>query len=888
MWDNQKLSFGGSFSLRKIALIFLAVVMTSASFVATLSSRPTYADSATWGSGDSISYQGQNYGRLTSPPSGLPGLGPEYTNIYATQPKDGKVSIVALKTDFDPTKDVTDARTVTYDFDENRQLYSNPDPPQGAPLTISAKPADQQKDKTSCVVPNIGWIICGVSKFIAGGMDKIYDIIANFLSVKPVSSDTGGGLFQAWNIARGLANALFIVAFLIIIYSQLTQMGISNYEIKKMIPRLIVAAILVNISYYICGVAVDVSNILGDSIAKALSQIRHSLPSPLPDNVDYLNWQNMTEWIMSGGTIAAGFWAAKAAFFGSALTGGTMSSMAFLLFPILVSGALAVLVAVLVLAARQALITVLIVASPLAFVAYLLPNTEKWFGRWRELFTTMLLMFPMFSLLFGGAQLASFIIIQNADQVSVIIFAMFIQVAPLFLTPFLVRFSGNMLGKLANNAHSKRKGIRDRARGWSEERAKMQAAKGQAAAAQGRGTYMQRRAFKRGQDKRNREAWVKHGEAYAEAAWYNDERYSQHHTGMHAAETWKGAGEAIATRHFEELKASPEGRPLQTLSGVKRQEDARAKALQTADEARWQEAQTGQVASGHRYSQFATSAYDNYRQQRIADSNTTMAQAELSQKYAREISGSVELQDLAGGIGTHGATKVKANALQEVIEAGRKNVSAIETASPVKAGDLKGMRAEFDKAVFNNDVDALRAYAGMMGEAKDPGIRALRSALNDHHDRIKASVDLHETFTHYISNHGTINSSAKDIGDWSRDVDGGYRKLSEISGDVKTWKNMDAVQFSGQKASSQREALMAKDNDGNWAISRRTAVELMKSPMAWGNIKVEMKPLIRARAEGRLAFSPRDGKERMVGFNERDDFVNPPGQRIDDSMVPPE
>ncbi len=80
---------------------------------------------------------------------------------------------------------------------------------------------------------------------------------------------------------------------------------------------------------------------------------------------------------MSGGAIAGGFFAAKAAFLGSTMTTGTMSALAFLLFPILVSGALAVLIAVLLLAARQALITVLIIASPLAFVAYLLPNTQN-------------------------------------------------------------------------------------------------------------------------------------------------------------------------------------------------------------------------------------------------------------------------------------------------------------------------------------------------------------------------------------------------------------------------------------------------------------------------------------------------------------------------------
>lgn len=36
--------------------------------------------------------------------------------------------------------------------------------------------------------------------------------------------------------------------------------------------------------------------------------------------------------------------------------------------------------------ARKALIVILIVISPLAFVAFLLPNTEKFFSKWRSTF----------------------------------------------------------------------------------------------------------------------------------------------------------------------------------------------------------------------------------------------------------------------------------------------------------------------------------------------------------------------------------------------------------------------------------------------------------------------------------------------------------------------
>ena len=50
------------------------------------------------------------------------------------------------------------------------------------------------------------------------------------------------------------------------IYSHITSFGISNYGIKKILPRLIIVAILVNISFYICAIAIDLSNIAGQAI----------------------------------------------------------------------------------------------------------------------------------------------------------------------------------------------------------------------------------------------------------------------------------------------------------------------------------------------------------------------------------------------------------------------------------------------------------------------------------------------------------------------------------------------------------------------------------------------------------------------------------------------
>lgn len=855
MWDIRQVSARGYFSVRKCALFLVAGIMASASLAVLGTSPAVFAQSASW-SGDSLTYNGQAYTKMQTPPA-LPGIGnPDQYELYEYN-QGGTAQIIAIKKGADVTKEIADAKLYSYTVDGTN--YTLRGPPNGETITVSAK-SNSQQPKTSCAVPSIGWIICGVSKFIAGGMDKIFEIVAGYLEVKPVSTSAESGLYQAWNIARGIANACFIIAFLIIIYSQITSIGINNYEIKKMIPRLIIAAVLVNVSFYICAIVVDVSNILGDSIHKALIDVRHSLPNPLPDNINYLSWVNLTEYIMSGGAIAGGFFAARAAFLGSTMTTGTMSALAFLLFPILVSGALAVLIAVLILAARQALITVLIIASPLAFVAYLLPNTEKLFDRWRGLFTTMLLVFPMFSLLFGGAQLASFIIIQNADQLSVIIFAMFIQVAPLFLTPFLVRFSGSLLGKLAGMAQGRQKGITGMARNWAQERAKVRAAQAMRRVGRNRqpdgsytaGTYMQRRAFRRQLDKAHRQGEIKSGEEYIDAAWHNDMRYHRQHGYSRAAGEWKDAGEATSNRQYEAYKASPEGSNLQQLSGIKRIEEMRVKKYQAMDEEHWSAASAGDTTDA-RYGNFAEVAYENYRDTKVAESAATRAKAVQSNKYSKELSGSIELQTRAGGIDPMGAIKVKSEASEEVIQAGLKNVKIIETASPYAPGDITNLRMEFDKAVNQGDIDSLRAYADMLGQSRNAGIKELRKAITQNEDAMNAlGPDFIETFRHFINSNETINKAAEDIGVWSRDAHMGFRKLNDIALDASTWNNMTPQAFSVMKSSSQQMALSVRDTNGNWAISEKIARDILNSPVARSNIKAEVMPLIEARAAGLL------------------------------------
>ena len=109
-------------------------------------------------------------------------------------------------------------------------------------------------------------------------IDSTYGLMAQTMAI-PTSILTGydeGGkhinpVLSAYNTFLPYANLVLAVVFLLIIYSEATGNGfgaMNNYSIKKTLPRLIIFAILINLSFYICAAAVDVSNIAGSSMYK--------------------------------------------------------------------------------------------------------------------------------------------------------------------------------------------------------------------------------------------------------------------------------------------------------------------------------------------------------------------------------------------------------------------------------------------------------------------------------------------------------------------------------------------------------------------------------------------------------------------------------------------
>lgn len=264
---------------------------------------------------------------------------------------------------------------------------------------VEAQGASGGAVMSSCALENIGWIACPVIRAAARASDFAFTFISqSFMQIEVSLLQGDVGTSRAWGIARNIANTLFVLFLLYVIYGILTGRGASNASIKRMLPRFIVAAILVNFSFVLGQVAVDISNIVGSSIQSVMTSVAGD------DNIIAAPDGTL------GGQVGADGYAANDGAI-ARVTSAILSNpnLAWVLLVPLISVVMSVSVItsvmIIILIIRKVLIVALLLLAPIAFVLYLLPNTEQYFSRWFRMFTQLLLLFPVMAVLLGAGQI---------------------------------------------------------------------------------------------------------------------------------------------------------------------------------------------------------------------------------------------------------------------------------------------------------------------------------------------------------------------------------------------------------------------------------------------------------------------------------------------------
>ena len=304
---------------------------------------------------------------------------------------------------------------------------------------------------------SMGWIICPIIFGLSDSDENMYNAVEPLLRVHDSiiedmrdslnGSSDNKSIYGAWNTFRGMANILFVILFLVVIFSQLTGFGIDNYGIKKMLPKLIVSAILINLSFIVCALVVDMMQIIGDAIVNLFVNISPALGYDGAASAA----ESMSEFL---GNIIKG---AVGAIGVSAILSGWTVIIPILLF--LLTTLVSVIFALILLGLRQAIVIILIIISPLAIAFYALPNTQSISKKWVDISKNIIMLYPICSALIGGSYFASHIMLQaygtggSVDDVLdlfMTILAGLLCVVPYFMIPSLTRKAVDGIGSLGS------------------------------------------------------------------------------------------------------------------------------------------------------------------------------------------------------------------------------------------------------------------------------------------------------------------------------------------------------------------------------------------------------------------------------------------------------
>lgn len=311
---------------------------------------------------------------------------------------------------------------------------------------------------TGVKVPNpLKWAVCGISQLLASFIDQAGEAVASYLSYDPFNDQGADSLKGVWSNILRVANILFVLAFLIMVLSTILDLGLfSNYTVKKLLPRIIIAALLANLSWEISRILTDITLAIGG----ATKEVILSPLGGMPDAETSIPGQAMKIFNADQGAITLGV---------GALIYATIASAGAILLPVLATIAVAVLVAFAVLALRRIIIVLLIVLAPLALIAMAFPGGDSLAKRWWKTFIQLLFMYPIIMALFASGIFLSEIVGSSRSNVVETLTQAFVLFMPFFALPYVFKMAGGALANVTGMVNDRSKGLIDRSRKWRDE-----------------------------------------------------------------------------------------------------------------------------------------------------------------------------------------------------------------------------------------------------------------------------------------------------------------------------------------------------------------------------------------------------------------------------------
>lgn len=305
----------------------------------------------------------------------------------------------------------------------------------------------------------LSWMLCPAiadGAATAGGLlGFITSLTTVHTSIIEQFSKQDSSIYKAWSAFRNIANIGFVIMLLVVVFSQVTNIGISNYNIKKILPKLIITAILVNFSYLIMGVLIDLSQIAGNGIEALIKSVA-------ADGMDANASARASATISAiAGAVTGVAGAAVGVAAGTGAIAGLVGGPAIILPVVMfiVTSLISVFFGFIMLSIRQAAIIMVIVLAPLMMVLYALPNTAAITKKYISTVKALLMLYPMFIFATSAGALASSIIIGTSTDLLMMIVGGLLNVLPYFAIPSMTSKSLAGLGAITGAFDKMRGGV---------------------------------------------------------------------------------------------------------------------------------------------------------------------------------------------------------------------------------------------------------------------------------------------------------------------------------------------------------------------------------------------------------------------------------------------
>lgn len=211
----------------------------------------------------------------------------------------------------------------------------------------------------------IGWIISALGIIMVLVIKALVAVAQynNFINSQAV--------VNGWHIVRDVCNMFFVVILLIIAFA--TILNQEKYSYKTWLPKLILMAVLINFSKTICGLLIDVTQVVMLTFVNAFKGMA---AGNLISNLGILEVVTL-----ANNSSDIGFWA---------IVGAYVLGLFYMIIALVV---IVTMLAMLVM--RMVMIWVYVVLSPAAYLLSAFPGGQKYSGMWWSEFTKNLIVGPV-------------------------------------------------------------------------------------------------------------------------------------------------------------------------------------------------------------------------------------------------------------------------------------------------------------------------------------------------------------------------------------------------------------------------------------------------------------------------------------------------------------